>query len=297
MSPQNSATQATVPTPLSFSRAFVRAAKQRKKAYWRVEVLATVLAVGTSLVPSLRLAAALGVLSVAAKLGGKFVLAAAKKLFRTGERQRRYDFYGRTLGWPVPAIDRADMSIANASSEIKKNAEELAPREADYYAHNGSPGTEHLFCNLAQSMFFTDHLLGAMATTRWKHVALAATAVVVALIATIIAAPPAHGLVVLKYLGSVVTLLVALDVLGEAQSFGRGNKEVGRLLNALVTEMARATPSRDEALRLLIEYNCLLADLPMMPESIYGSHKDTLNAAWKEYEASLPFRCVSVASA
>lgn len=286
-------TPVVAPTNLSFSRAFLCAAKEKKLVYWRMEVLATLLAIGASVMPWAIPAAVVGVLSVVAKVASKFVLSAAKKLFRMGERQRRYDFYMRTLGWPAPASDRADVSIANASKEIKASAAKLATRETDYYAHRGPASTERLFCNLAESMFWTERLFYAMGKVRWKHFAISAAAVLAALVATVIVEPAEQRLLVLKYLGTIVALLVTLDVLGEAQSFGRGDKEVGKLLSALTAEMARQSPSRDEALRLVVEYNCLLADMPLLPESIYDDNQDVLNEAWKEYEASLPFRCVT----
>lgn len=295
MSTAASPSPTSTPTILSFSRAYAFAAKRKKLAYWGTEILATLLAIGASVAPWARVAAAIGVLSVVAKVASKLVLSEVKRLSRTGERQRRYDFYMRTLGWPSPASERADMSIANASKRIKKSATKLAPREPDYYAHQGPPSSERLFCNLAESMFWTERLFNAMAKIRQKHLAFAVAAVFAVLIGSLVIEPAGQGLLVLKYLGTVVALLVALDVLGEARAFGRGGMEVGKLLSALATEMARPTPSRDEALRLLIEYNCLLADLPMLPDSVYNDHHKILLDAWKEYETSLPFRCTTAA--
>jgi hypothetical protein len=51
----------------------------------------------------------------------------------------------------------------------------------------------------------------------------------------------------------------------------------------LETEMARHEPTEKEALRLLVEYNCTLADLPMIPDTVYHANEETLNAAWQEY--------------
>ena len=286
-------TPAPTATSLSFSRAYLREAKEKKLDYWRVEILAMLLAIGASITPWAVVAAVVGVLGVAAKVAGKLILSTAKRQFRMGERQRRYDFYMRTLGWPAPASDRADVSIANASTRIKESAAKLAPREIDYYAHQGPASTERLFCNLTESMFWSERLFGAMAKVRWKHFAISVGAVLAALVATVIVDPPEHRLLVLKYLGTVVALLVTLDVLGEAQSFGRGDKDVGKLLSALTTEMAKAAPSKDEALRLVVEYNCLLADMPLLPESIYDDNQNVLDEAWKVYETSLPFRCTA----
>jgi hypothetical protein len=286
-----------VPTPalpatiLSYSRAYVTAAKNMKREYWGAELIATLLSLSASLVPWAAAAAALGVMSVAAKATGKLLLSKAKKQFRVGERQRRYDFYMKALGWPPPASDRADTYIANSSSKIREAAQRLAPREANYYAHQGTPGKERLFCNLAESMFWSERLFGTMATVWWKRFAGAAITLGLVLIATIILNLGNNAFLVLKCLGSVVALLVTLDVFAEARSSDRGEKEIGKLLRVLETEMARHEPSEKEALRILVEYNCVLADLPMIQDAVYHGNEDTLNAAWKEYETSLPFRC------
>lgn len=279
------------PTILSFSRAFLSAAKRKKKNYWRAEAIATLLSIAASLSPVAVVAVLLAVLSVVSKAIGKLILSASKSLFRVGERQRRYDFYMKALAWPSPAADRADTYIANSSPEIKKAAQALAPREANYYAHQGAPGKERLFCNLAESMFWSERLFGAMASMWWTRFALAAVAVVGVLIATIALNLDNEALLVVKILSSVVALMVTLDVLGEARSSDRGKAEIGKLLGVLEKEMARQAPSQEEALRLLVEYNCLLADLPLIPDALYKSKEETLNAAWKEYESSLPFRC------
>jgi hypothetical protein len=279
------------PTILSYSRALLSAAKELKTKYWATEVAAAILAVSASVLPWPRLAAVAGVCSVVAKVLSKLTMSASKRLFRAGERARRYDFYARTLGWPVPSRERADMVVTKASTRIEEIARKFAATESDYYAHRGLPSTERLLCNLTEAMFWTERLMGAMAKIRWKHLVYAGCAVGAVLIGTLVLQPPVDSLLALKYLGAAVALLVAIDILGEAQSFERGEREAGRLLGAVTVEMARATPSRDEALRLLIEYNCLLADLPILPDSVYLKNRDLLNTAWAAFEESLPIRC------
>jgi hypothetical protein len=166
----------------------------------------------------------------------------------------------------------------------------LAGTETDYYAHDGPPSTQRLLCNLAESMFWTERLMGAMAKVRGRQVATALAAVVLVLVGTLMM-QPAHGLGVLKFIGSAVTLLVAMDLFGEAKSYERGEREACKLLSAIGTEMARATPSEGEGLRLMIEYNCLLSDLPLLPDSIYRSKQVALNSAWTEFQKSLPGGC------
>lgn len=296
---QSVATQSprTAPTILSFYRAHLSLAKKRKSDYVRAEATATFLSVGASVVPWSAIAVALALLSTASKVTGKLRLSEAKKLFRIGERQRRYDFYKRTLGWAQPPRERVDMHIQNSGSEVQGLAAKLASREARYYAHEGPPSTQRLFCNLAESMFWSERLFSAMAKIWWRRFACAVALVVAILAILVLSDAHERALFAVKLVSSVVALLVAVDVFGEAKSSSRGKEEVGDLLRVLETEMARQHPAQDEALRLLVEYNCLLADLPMVPDAVYRSNVSILNAAWDEYETSLPFRCAVEAPA
>ncbi len=285
-----------VASALSLSRALLTAAKKTKKAYWQTEILAAVLAVGGAFLPMPALAIIASVLSITAKAIGKFaILSDSKKLFRLGERARRYDFYERTLGWPVPPADRADMVITQSSTAIRAAAAKLAASETDYYSHKGAPSTERLLCNLGESMFWTERLMGEMAKVRWKHVAVAVTALVLGLVGTVLIQPGKEGLIIIKVTGLMVSLLVALDILGEARSFKRGESDTRRLFDAVLAEMRQFPLSVNGAMRLMAEYNCLLADLPLLPDSIYEARKAVLNEAWTVCEKSLPIRCSQAA--
>lgn len=280
------------PSILSHSRALQTAAKKQKARYWNAEIAATVLAALGVFLPWPTVAAAAGLLSVVTKVLAKLIFTEAKKLFRLGERGRRYDFYSKTMGWPMPPSDRADMVIAQSSEEIRAAAEQFAAFDADYYAHKGAPSTERLLCNLCEVMFWTERLMGHIAKARYKQFATAAVVVVAILLGTILLQPTDGSIFpILKLVGSFVALLVALDVFGEARSFSRGEREIGRLLAAVIAEMQRTTLAHDEAVRLMVEYNCLLADLPPVPDGTYKKHKAVLNNAWKEFAVSLPLSC------
>jgi hypothetical protein len=284
------ANQQETPTMLSLSRALLSEAKRNKLIYWWLELGAATFSVGVSLMPWAKVAAALAIVSIGVKIAAKARLSGSRRHFRRGERARRYDFYARTLGWPVPPGHRADLALTQFPSTIQDRARALATAEVDYYSHSGPPSPKRLLCNLAESMFWTERLMAAMARVRWGQVAAAAIAVVLVLVGTVLV-QPGGSLDVLRFLGSAVMLLVALDVFGEAQSFERGEREVGKLLSAVTAVMAQVEQSRDEGMRLLTEYNCVLADLPLLPDRIYEKKKAALNAAWTEYQAGLPGGC------
>jgi hypothetical protein len=49
-------------------------------------------------------------------------------------------------------------------------------------------------------------------------------------------------------------------------------------------------PNRDEGLRILIEYNCLLADVPMVPDEMHQKLHRRLNKLWADASALMRAR-------
>lgn len=281
-------TKRTTASTLSYSRALLSTAKRTKAQAWSLEAVAALLSIATSFVPSPVFAVATALAAVGAKFVSKLVFSSSKRTFRLGERMRRYDFFERTIGWLPPPSDRADMAVAQQASELGALAAALAPREATYYSRGGPPSTERLFTNLAESIFWTERLMGQMAKRRWGHFAIGVVALLVTLAGLALSAPTTWAPVAIKTVGACVALLVAVDLFGEARSFARGEKEAAALLSALVAEIRSAAPARDEALRLMVEYNCSLADLPMIPDDVYDANRIKFTAGWAAFETSLP---------
>src|SRR5262245_1171218 len=126
------AEQRTPPSMLSLSRALLSDAKREKVRYWWLEVAAALCSVAVSLAPWAKVAAVLAGVAVTLKVAAKIRIGASRRAFRQGERARRYDFYGRTLGWPVPPFDRADLVLTQFPSTIQERARALATSEVDY---------------------------------------------------------------------------------------------------------------------------------------------------------------------
>ncbi|NJM09942.1 MAG: hypothetical protein HC883_03365 [Bdellovibrionaceae bacterium] len=222
---------------------------------------------------------------VTLKVFAKALSSEARGFFRRAERLRRYDFEERTLGWPLPPRERADLRISN--SEIAALAKKWADRETGYYSNEGPPSDARLYSNLAESIFWSERLMGKMATRRWKQVLLALGATVVTLLATIILQNEAAAGPVIKILAVAVSLLVTLDVFGEARSFQRGERELAQIIAALTADGQNNIINRNEILRILIEYNCLLAELPMIPDEVYTREIPDLNQAWDAYRSGV----------
>jgi hypothetical protein len=281
------------PSLLAHSRAAFTVAKARRAWQWRLEGVAAVLALASAFIPWATIAAATALLSVAAKVLTKQKAAQARALFRQSERARRYDFEQRTLGWPVPGRVHADTLLA-FPAEVEELARELAKKDDDYFAEKGGPSASRFVWNLAESIFWHEKLSAAMESLRARQFSLAVVTAAVTLCGLVLVRP--SGLlgqaqatvtvfVGLKFLGAFVSFLVAVDVYGELSAFRRGALESRDLLAAL--ERSLEPPDREEGLRILIEYNCLLADLPMVPDEMHQKLHARLTKLWAEASARM----------
>jgi hypothetical protein len=281
------------PSLLAHSRAAFTVAKTRRKWHWRLEVAASGLALASAFIPSGTVAAVIALLSVGAKVLARVKATQVRALFRQAERARRYDFEQRTLGWPVPGRVHADALLA-FPPEVEELARERAKKDDDYFAEKGGPSPSRFVWNLAESIFWHEKLTEAMASRRARQFSFAVVAVAATLCGLVLVQPSGlmeqaqakvTALVGLKALGAFVSFLVALDVYGELAAFRRGSRESRDLLAALERWLEPA--NREEGLRILIEYNCLLADLPMVPDEIHRKLHARLNRLWAEAAAGM----------
>lgn len=282
------------PSLLAHSRAAFSSAKSRREWHWRLEGVASGLALVAAFIPSGTVAAATALGALGAKLLARQKAAQARTLFRQAERARRYDFEHRTLGWPVPGRVHADLLLA-FPAEVETLARALAAKDRDYFAVKGGPSPARFVWNLAESVFWTEKLADAMVGRRARQLTIAVAAIAVTMCGLVLVHPggllgPAQAEVAaifgLKVLGTLVSFLVALDVYGELSAFRRGARESRDLGTAL--ERSLDPPDRDEALRILIEYNCLLADLPMVPDEVHRANHHRLNKLWAEASERMP---------
>jgi len=171
---------------------------------------------------------------------------------------------------------------------------ELAKQDDDYFANKGAPSRERFVWNLAESIFWSEKLMQAMVSRRTRQFSLALAVVVITLCGLALVHPSdlvdaknakLIALLGLKVVGAFASLLVAIDLHGELSSFRRGATACRDLGAAL--ENALDPPDREEGLRLLIEYNCVLADLPMVPDGVHRANSDRLNKLWEQVSASM----------
>jgi hypothetical protein len=170
-------------------------------------------------------------------------------------------------------------------------------KDEDYYFTQGTPSMTRLFGNLAESIFWTEKLMSVMAGRRTKQFGVAAAAVLAVLVGLVLVQPSGmlsadlatkSILAVLRVLTAGVAALVAVDIYGERGDFLRGAGECSKLFAAIDAALRSAVPSRDEGIRLFVEYSCLVADLPMIPDKTHAREKDRLDRLWKEVAEKLP---------
>ncbi len=296
MNNATTAAQGPEPSLLSHMKAAFSEAKERRSWFWRLEVTAAVLAVVGAFVPIPIIAAIISVAAVSAKAAAKLAASAARSIFRQAERARRYDFEARTLGWLVPAHEHGELMFS-FSREVESRAKREPVADADYYATQGPPGTIRLFANLAESMLWTENLAETMSRRRASQLALAIMMTVLALVGLVLVQPAGVlstagvGAILLgglRIVGAGIAALIAIDVYGELGAYGRSASECRKLFLALEAALRAPEPARDEGLRLLVEYNCVLVELPMVPDEVHQKERDRLNKLWEQVSARLP---------
>lgn len=246
--------------------------------------------------PHALVAAAVALSSLGSKLLARVTATQARALFRQAERARRYDFEQRALGWPVPGRVHADLLLA-FSTKVEHMAVALAKKDDDYFADKGPPGTTRFVWNLAESIFWSEKLLGIMALRRAWQLGLALTVIVGTLAGLVLVEPSGLleegqvkvvAVVGVKVVAAFASLLVALDLGGELAAYRRGAGECRDFGAAL--ERALDPPDREEGVRILIEYSCLLADLPMVPDEVHRENHQRLSRLWAEAAERMPGR-------
>jgi hypothetical protein len=292
-----SAKTAAPPPLLSLAGAAFTYAKKLRKRHWYMEIAAASSGVIGAFVPSPVAAALLGIVAVVLKGTARVTASKSRGVFRQAERARRYQFARRTMGWKVPEHVYADLRLAFAG-RIENEARDRERQDATYYSASGPPSTAQFFQNLGESIFWTERLMAAMEGHRTKHITYALLGVAASLVGLVLVQPSgavtsseagAAVLAGLKVVGTIVSVLVALDLLGERSSFARGARECRDLFCEVKALMAAG--SRDEGVRIMVEYNCLLADLPMIPDDVYEKNKERLTRVWTEVAQSLPPEC------
>lgn len=284
------------PCLLSHVRASFFVAKNRRVWSWRIEAFSAAFSVAAAYVQNLTCAAGLAVLAIGAKFVARLVASSSRRIFRQAERARRYDFESRALGWPVPAHAHGEV-LFSFSKAVETRANQSPVSDEDYYDVKGPPGTARLFGNLAESVFWTEKLMAVMTERRAKQLAAAIVTAIAVLVGLVLVPPSGlfkpesatkSVLIVLRVLSIGVATLIAVDLHGDRGDFRRGAGDCAKIFSALEAALRAAEPSRDEGLRLLVEYNCLVVDLPMIPEAIYARESPRLKRLWKEVAERLP---------
>lgn len=275
-------------------------AKRYKKHVWWWDIGAAVLSVLSAFSPWL-LAGILGVVAgLGCKLRAKTAQSRSRASFRLAERARRYDFQRRTLGWPPPAQELADMMLKFSSAARQQALNEEEELERGYYTIEGQPSERRLLANLHESMFSTEKLAGVMAERRREQFALSLVALVLVLVGTLLAPellgsmPQVQALgitisaaPVLKALSIATTLLVSLDVFGEMRAFARTEHEVRTLASAILSLLRLGHLERAEGLRLMVDYNCCLMEMPLIPDEVRAKKQGAINDTWEALARTL----------
>lgn len=261
-------------------------AKLIKKQYWFIEVVALSLSVFGGLLHFPAISIVTSIAGAVAKAFSKHWLSQAKSAFRRAERARRWHFERLTLGWPLPPQEVEDL-LLEFSSETRAKANELRQQiDDDYYSRKGPPGTRRLFLNLAESAYWTERMFEAMAKRRQKAFRWAIVALIFTFAGAYLGISSNSAATFFKIVAAGTAFLVSVDIYGEQSSFARGAKYARDLRLALLSQKISSANHHD-CLRLFVEYNCMLVEMPLVPDEVRDKCRTELEESWRRIEESL----------
>ena len=265
---------------LAASRREFSIAKRWKSYQWRIDVAASLGALAAAAVAVPRLSLAIVILAAVAKVGARFAQLRSRSCFRVAERARRYDFQRRALGWEIPHDEYADIVLSFSGKNRSLPAADAERMQVGYFEHEGPPGADRLLANLHESVFWSKRLLADMAKRRGWHVFWALSAVIATMLVGLVVPWDDGRLILVRVVAVTVTILVSLDVFGEWTAFRRSSNELAVIERVLIELRKGRQITKDQALRFLIDYSCLLFDAPMVPDKIYAGLQPQLEQLW-----------------
>lgn len=202
-----------------------------------------------------------------------------EKDYDNAETMRRQSVLTEGLGWPMTDAQFSHWKSRVASKLLQKAL--CNKRDDDYYTTTENVGPERLLQMTQESVFWTRNLYERL----FKYILVCLVLVVISLIITLnIAVLPQDEQVrlnILHFIYLVIPLLLTIDFFGLVLRLHRAIQsllEVERDLDRLT----KAEHSVEHIMRLVAEYNCILASGVPIPNWLFSRHHDEIQACWKE---------------
>jgi hypothetical protein len=74
------------------------------------------------------------------------------------------------------------------------------------------------------------------------------------------------------------------------RAFARTEQEVRTLAGAVLAQLRLGHMDRTEGLRLMVDYNCCLMEMPLIPDEIRDQKQSAINDAWNDLARTLSLK-------
>ena len=199
----------------------------------------------------------------------------AKHSHFVAERGRRAVLLAEGLGIDIGAKSYSDLKMQFSSSESEGKKQE----DPKYFKEYGPPGYSKIAYMLDESAFWTQHLYSKCASKYWLMFSVLLLLVIVGLL--LITVVKDKNAQIAQILCLLLASLITGDIFNSALRFTVGALAVKDVVNRI--NASRSSNSLEQELLVIFgDYNAIVQDAPIIPDSIYRKWSKRLNRLWSE---------------
>jgi hypothetical protein len=222
----------------------------------------------------------LAVLIFALEVGAWQLRRAALAKHRLADQARRRALLINALGTSSERLDVADLR----GSFSKKACEKASVITRPGYWAQGGGGLADVLANLQESAFWSKHLYGQAAKRMWGIAAGSALALSGIIFAGLLFSSGDTELAVARVFVVALSLLIGLDLLGQALAWSLAAREAGTVDRRL--QHLDGAALEDPLLAIIADYAVATSIAPPIPDFFYERDEDKLDALWRNHRAS-----------
>lgn len=200
--------------------------------------------------------------------------------YDSAETMRRQSVLSEGLGWE---LGRAELmqwqSLAGAKIIAKA---QLNPRPDDYYDNSLGGGYKKLAEMTFESLHWTRCLYSYLRSYCLIALLIATLAIATPIIISLFDFLPADARTALAYSAFVFApAVLTLDLIGLVLKLSRSIDELNKLSVLLERPAKLQSPKPGEVMRLVAEYNCVVASGTPIPNWVWRVHASEIAQSWK----------------
>ncbi len=195
---------------------------------------------------------------------------------RLSDQGRRRALLINALGTNSERLDIADLRMRFSDWASERAAEKSRP---DYWAE-ADGGLGGVLTNLQESAFWSHHLYRAAARRMWRIVLAVGLGLAVIIVVGLLVFDGDTELAVARVLVVALSLLIGLDLIGQALAWSVAAREADLVDRRL--DLVNGAQLEDPLLAIIADYAVATSIAPPIPDSFYEREKPKLDARWEE---------------